>query len=182
MSMVTIGIHAVFSRFIAITLLMLSTSATSMTQSAASQLMSGAQLVGTGKMIYLVWKVYEAQLHTSDGTWNNNLPYALTLKYLRDFDGNDIAKRSIKEMKKQGFLEAENAQHWLKQMGEIFPDVKQGETLTGVFNADRTTVFFKGNEQIGLITDSDFGERFFAIWLSEKTSAPSLRRKLIGEQ
>ena len=139
-----------------------------------------AQLVGEGKMTYLFWDVYDAQLFAPEGLWQEQPPYALTLTYLRDFDGEDIAKRSVKEMRKQGFDDKDMLDAWQQVMTEIFPNVLEGEQLTGVLNADLTTVFYKDEEIIGTVEDTQFGEQFFAIWLNEKTSEPGLRKKLIG--
>ena len=42
-------------------------------------------------------------------------------------------------------------------------------------------VFYKDNTEIGRIKDPAFSVAFFNIWLGDKTSAPELRRKLLGE-
>lgn len=139
-----------------------------------------AELVGEGKMTFMFWDVYDAQLFAPEGDFQDSPPYALTLTYLRDFSGEDIAERSVKEMKKQGFDDTQALDEWLNTMSEIFPDVAKGEKLTGVFKQDGTTEFFKNDESIGTVENQAFGEQFFAIWLNEKTSDPSLRKKLLG--
>ena len=138
------------------------------------------QLVGEGKMTYYFWDVYDARLFAPKGQWNNEPPYALALTYLRDFDGKDIAERSIKEMKKQGFNDSEKLREWEETMKSVFPNVEEGETLTGVFTADGKTLFIHDDELIGTVEEKGFGTQFFAIWLSEKTSEPKLREKLVG--
>ncbi|MFC3092647.1 hypothetical protein DRW07_00330 [Alteromonas sediminis] len=141
-----------------------------------------AKLVGEGKFTYLFWDVYNAQLFAPDGRWQAQAPYALTLTYLRNFDGEDIAVRSREEMEGLGFKDKEKLASWEQVMKDIFPDVQEGEQITGIIKADQTTVFYKNQELIGAVEDREFGEQFFAIWLHENTSEPRLRKKLIGEK
>lgn len=162
-------------------LLLISFGALSMPQP-VNKHMPAADIVGEGRFTYLFWDVYDAQLYAPKGTWTDAPPYALTLTYLRDFDGEDIAKRSVKEMKGQGFKDKAVLENWEKVMADIFPNIKEGEQLTGILKEDNTTVFYKGEQEIGVVEDKAFGEKFFAIWLNENTSEPKLRAKLIGEK
>ena len=66
-------------------------------------------------------------------------------------------------------------------MRKIFPDVGKGVRLTGVYTGTDETIFYKNNSEIGRIKDPDFSKAFFGIWLDEKTSAPDLRRSLLGD-
>ena len=65
-------------------------------------------------------------------------------------------------------------------MAAIFPDVTAGTCLTGVYDAHGATVFYLSGKMIGHIDDPEFGKRFFAIWLGDKTSQPALRAQLLG--
>ena len=136
--------------------------------------------VGSGRMSFLFWSVYDATLYAPYGRWSSRKPYALSLKYQMDLKGKDIAKRSIEEMQSQGYNNSRTLHRWYRSMRNIFPDVTSGTVLTGVLKADGATIFYKGNKRIGKITDPKFGKLFFGIWLSPKTSAPSLRQKLLN--
>ena len=77
---------------------------------------------------YQVWgfEIYDARLWTRPefsvpqySTQN----FGLELTYLRKFDGKDIAKRSIEEMKRVGKFNADQEATWLKAMTTIFPAV-----------------------------------------------------------
>ena len=140
----------------------------------------GAKTVGQGRMTFLMWDVYDATLYAQDGTWREGQPLALTLNYLRDLNGVEIARRSIEEMRGQGFNDEIRLATWFGQMQKIFPDVSEGVTLTGVLTPQGPTVFFRDGVEIGRITDPDFGREFFNIWLSHRTSAPELRAQLLG--
>lgn len=169
----------VFIRFFIAAWLLCSFGINSMPQS-VSKYVPQAQLVGEGKLTYLFWDVYDAQLFAPAGKWQNSPPYALKLSYLRDLNGKAIAERSVKEMKKQGANNQQQLEQWLQVMTDIFPDVAEGDTITGVLQSDYSTVFYKNDAQIGVVEDKAFGEQFFAIWLDDKTSEPELRKKLIG--
>lgn len=139
-----------------------------------------AQKVGEGRLTYLFWDVYDAALFAPDGQWNSDQPFALKLSYLRDITGEKIADRSIEEMRNQGFDDEVKLATWHTQMRDIFPDVGKGTSLTGVYTSDGAAVFYYNNEESGRINDAEFSALFFNIWLSPDTSAPDLRRKLLG--
>ena len=142
--------------------------------------MPSVKRVGEGRLTYMFWDVYDAVLYAPDGQWSQNKPYALHLSYLRDIKGEKIADRSVKEMRAQGFSDEVKLAMWHAQMEEIFPDVREGDALTGLRTREGHTVFFQDGTEIGRIKDPEFSKRFFDIWLHENTSAPELRLKLLG--
>lgn len=139
-----------------------------------------AQKVGEGRLTYLLWDVYDATLYAPDGSWQEGQPFALRLSYLRKIEGKKIADRSVEEMRKQGISDEVKLAAWHAQMSEIFPDVDEGVSLTGIYTEKGEAVFYKNNKEIGTIRDPAFSQAFFNIWLGEDTSAPDLRRKLLG--
>lgn len=139
-----------------------------------------AQKVGEGRMSYLMFDLYDAALYASEGALGSSKPFALKLSYLRALKGDKIADRSKIEMQKQNRWSDQQLDLWHQKMLQIFPDVDQGDELTGVYTRSGKTLFFKAGKEIGTINDPDFGLAFFDIWLSEKTSAPDLRKKLLG--
>ena len=140
-----------------------------------------AQKVGEGRLTYLFWDVYDAELYAPKGSLSLDKPFALKLSYLRPIPGKKIADRSIEEMRAQGVEDEIKLATWHEQMNRIFPDVDQGVDLTGVYTSKGETVFYQGSTVIGKIKDKEFSRAFFDIWLSEQTSAPDLRKKLLGQ-
>lgn len=139
-------------------------------------------LVGTGRLSYAIWDVYDAWLHAPNGKLKDGKPFALTLSYLRKIDGRKIADTSIEEMRQMGMKDEVRLALWHENMRRIFPDVDKGVSLTGVRLSGGETVFCKNGEKIGKVTDREFGKYFFNIWLGEKTKAPDLRRELLGQK
>lgn len=139
-----------------------------------------AKLVGNATFSFALWDVYHAELYTQSGTFDEHAPHALTLHYFLELKGADIAQRSVKEMKAQGFTDASKLLEWHTKMRDIFPDVHKGTELTAIFLPSKATYFYQGNQSIGSIEDSEFTKQFAAIWLGQKTSEPQMRKKLLG--
>ena len=146
-----------------------------------NQYIPNKQKVGEGRLSIAFWDIYDAVLYAPNGKYNPEAPYALSIRYFREIDGADIAERSIYEMKKQGASDEKLLHSWYHQMLEIFPDVKDGTELTALFTSKKTTKFYHNGKLIGVVKDPLFGKHFSDIWLSEKTSEPELRLKLLGQ-
>ncbi|NQW92479.1 MAG: chalcone isomerase family protein, partial [Polaromonas sp.] len=69
---------------------------------------------------------------------------------------------------------------WTADMQRTFPNVAQGDRLTGVYVPKVGTRFFFNARLIAEINDPAFGDAFFAIWLDEGTKRAELRRSLLG--
>jgi len=136
--------------------------------------------VGSGRLSVFMMDVYDATLFAPQGILEKDRPLALQLKYLRAIKGQNIADRSVMEIRNLGMRDEVKLATWHTQMRRIFPDVNEGVVLTGVLTETGESVFFESNQEIGRIKDPDFGTAFFGIWLNEKTSAPYLRKKLLG--
>ncbi|MES0811534.1 chalcone isomerase family protein [Roseibium sp. SCPC15] len=139
-----------------------------------------AQLVGKGRMTYLGFKMFDAELYAPKGTYSSGAPFALKLTYLRNFKGKKIAESSVDEIKRQGGVSQTQLEAWGKKMQSIFPNVSAGQSITGVRTASGSSVFYLGSRKIGTISDPAFTRRFFAIWLGNNTRNPRLRAKLVG--
>ncbi|MFN5509773.1 MAG: chalcone isomerase family protein [Burkholderiales bacterium] len=142
-----------------------------------------ARLVGEGELRFLGFRVYTARLWIStagrDPAQLLQQPMALELRYLRGLLGETIVEGSEKEIARLGFGTAAQRTRWSAQMKQLFPDVREGDRLTGVFDPARGVRFFHNDQPIGSIDDTDFGRAFFSIWLDERTQAPSLRTSVM---
>ena len=136
--------------------------------------------VGEGRLRYLFWDVYDAALYAPRGVWRDEPPFALRLSYLRPIAGVAIAERSVREIRDQGFNDEVMLNIWHQKMRDIFPDVDEGVSLTGIYTTHGSTIFYKDMFEIGRVSDPEFGRAFFAIWLGERTNFPDLRRQLRG--
>ncbi len=143
-----------------------------------------AHLAGQGSFRWFGLLIYDAQLwvgpHGYQVAAPDNAPFALDLRYARSFDSNSIAETSIKEMKITGGASDAQYSQWLRQMRGVFKDVVKGTHITGVYLPNYGARFFLDGKALGDIPDPQFAHAFFAIWLSPKTSAAALRKKLLA--
>ena len=137
-------------------------------------------LVGESRLSFLFWDVYDASLYASDGIYHPDKPFALSLRYLRDFSGSDIAGRSIEEIRQQGLSDTLILNLRREQFKATFLDVVAGDEIIGIHGSFEGASFFLNGALIGNIPNTTLSRRFFDIWLSEKTSEPEMRELLIG--
>lgn len=143
----------------------------------------GARLLGQGTLRWLGLRVYDAVLWSrtpltpADAV---NAPLALELRYARRLKGPLIAERSLDEMRRQGPIDDENARRWLAAMTGVFPDVDEGDRITGIQRPGVGARFHVNGRLAGELADAQFARRFFGIWLSDSTSEPALRSALLG--
>jgi hypothetical protein len=138
------------------------------------------KLVGQGSLYYFLLHIYDTKLYSEDGMFSFDKPFSLRLAYKRKISGEEIAARSIEEIRKLGFKDEEKLTSWGTQMDDIFPDVNDGVSITGIYTPNQSTDFYSGGVKIGTIKDPEFGKWFFGIWLSQNTSQPKLRQALLG--
>lgn len=140
------------------------------------------QAVGTGTLRFMGFALYDGSLWSPDGRWTPGAPFALELVYARGFDREDIARRSIEEIRRLRTPNDVTLARWSARLEAIFPDVKAGDRLTGVRLPGQGARFYVGDRLIGHIDDENLADAFFAIWFDPRTRAPDLRRKLLGLQ
>jgi Chalcone isomerase-like len=142
-----------------------------------------ARSLGTARLKVWGFEVYDAQLWATaefSAPEYAGTPFALQLRYLRNFEGAAIAERSIKEMRGIGSFADAQAAQWLEQMRAIFPNVRKGDRLLGVHQPGVGASFVFNGKPVGELRDPEFARLFFGIWLSSQTSQPHMRRDLLG--
>ena len=142
----------------------------------------GARLRGSALMRFFGLHIYDIRLWTAAAATVDPAqpPLALELIYARKLVGEQIARRSLDEMRRVGNPSEAQASQWLAAMGQLFPDVRAGDRLTGVMRGDGVARFHFNGQLRGEIADADFSRLFFGIWLSPRTSEPRLREQLLG--
>jgi hypothetical protein len=145
---------------------------------------AGPRLAGEGPLRWFGLRVYQARLWVgADGLDPERLqrtPFALDLQYSRAIGGAAIAEASHREIARLGHGTEPQRQRWLDAMRRIFPDVGEGDRLTGVHQPGAGVSFFKNDRRVGGIDDPAFAAAFFSIWLDARTVAPELRSALLA--
>jgi hypothetical protein len=135
---------------------------------------------GEATMRFFGLKVYDVRLWTQMKPFTYSDPFAVELVYDMNLNGKDIAERSVKEMRSQGYNDEGKLKRWGEEMAKIFPDIKKGDALIGVSIPGKEARFYSREKLIAAVPDPEFAKAFFDIWLSEKSSEPRLRLKLLG--
>lgn len=135
---------------------------------------------GEGEMSVLFWELYNAELFGQSAQYQpTSYPQALKITYYRDIEKQDLIKATADQWTHIGFTHP-NTNAWLESLNDLWPEIKEGDVLTIVVKSDGSSTFYSQLGELGAVEDKDFGPAFLAIWLSEHTSEPKLRAKLIG--
>ena len=145
---------------------------------AISQVQPKLTKVGEGLMTFWGFDVYDISYWSMVNDWKPDTHYALALTYKRNFVKKDIVNRSIEEMRGQGWDEAK-LQKWRADLDKVLVDVSKGDVLIGLNLPGEGAVFYKKDTETGRWSDPELSQAFFGIWLSPKTSAPKVRKKLL---
>jgi len=147
------------------------------------EVLGDARLQGQERFRWFGFSVYDIRLWVkaplSTEAWVSR-PFALELTYARSLEGQAIAEKSLEEMQAQETIDAQRQASWLSFMQSAFPNVEEGDRLTGIYRPDGGAAFYFNGRETASTDDADFARLFFGIWLSSDTSEPALRRALFG--
>ncbi len=139
------------------------------------------RVAGQGPFTWFGLRIYDAELWVGPKGYQPNEPFVLELRYARKLDGVKIAEASAEQMAKVGAGSANQRAAWLARMKEIFPNVKDGSRISGVFLPASGARFYLDGKLLASVPDPQFARAFFAIWLDPKTTAPGLRAALLKD-
>ncbi len=135
---------------------------------------------GQGRMRWFGLLLYEASLWVAGSQWQWERPFALDIRYARDFAGERLADTSVSEMQRIGWRDPDKLQAWREQMRRAFPDVRKGSHLTGLYRPGTGVEFYHDGRLTASVRDPEFARAFFSIWLDPRTREPALRAALLG--
>jgi len=150
--------------------------------SEVAQALPQAEIVGTGRLRYLFWDVFDAALWAPPGFAAKQYiehPFALELRYLRKLSGAALVASSLQEMRRVRGLDTAKEEAWSAAMRSAFPDVEPGDRITGEHRPGVGARFYFNGRLRAVVDDADFSRAFFGIWLSPDTSEPRLRNALL---
>jgi len=148
-------------------------------------LLPAAVFSGSTRFTYWGFSIYDASLWVLTGFQAQAFeqhPFALHLRYLRNFTNAAITERSIDEMARQSSTTGERRAAWQQWLRGAFPDVRTGDRITGINRPGQGAVFLTNGRQTGLVPDPTFARLFFGIWLASDTSEPAMRQALLSSQ
>lgn len=128
---------------------------------------------------FLFGDIYDISLWTDAEHWSPDTPFAISIKYLRSIEKDQLVDTTIDELERLG---TPNHESYRNQLKPIFPSVRVGDRITCYFNPNSEVTFFFNGSKLGTIKDDVFGKYFANIWLSSATQEPEIRRKLLKIQ
>lgn len=143
--------------------------------------MEPCRMVGKGRLRWLGFHVYDAALWAPEGRWRADAAYALDIVYAREITGVQLAETSVTEIRRMGVRDEPLLLRWEALLRDVFPDVRSGSRLTGLYRPGRGLQFFADGRPLGVINDHALAQRFFGIWLDPHTLKPDLRMALLGD-
>ncbi|MEY3522958.1 MAG: hypothetical protein RIT33_375 [Pseudomonadota bacterium] len=146
-------------------------------QSLVSKNMSQVEGLGHGRMTYWGFTLYDAKLYASKELKGG---IALDIQYLRKFEAKALVKQTLDELKNLGVSDTQRAE-WADPLAKAFKTVQVGDSITAIKKPEGSTQFFYNGQFVSEISGESFSQAFFGIWLHPKTSAPQLRKVLLGQ-
>ena len=135
--------------------------------------------LGTGKLSIFFIDIYDIKLFSKIKSYSKDEPFAIEINYLKDVKSTQIVDSSINEIKRISKPSRDELENYRSILASLFPNIYSGDQLIGIKTANNDGVFFYNKKRIGKINDEKLVDSFFDIWLSEKTSHPELREKLL---
>jgi hypothetical protein len=135
--------------------------------------------LGEGRLRWFGLHVYDTSLWVPGEAWSFERPFALDIRYAVSIKGRDLTERSLVEMRKLGYTDAQKLGRWEGAMDRVFPDIKPGDRLVGVSVPGKEARFYSQDRLLGTVADPEFARAFFSIWLDPATSEPKLRAQML---
>ena len=144
---------------------------------------AASRMIGEGEYRWLGMRIYTAQLWSAQSDVTLETPLALRITYARGLSGQRLVDTSMAEIQRLhgNTIPEDRAERWRAALAQVLPDVQAGERLTGVYLPAEGARFYADDRATGQIRDLALARAFFAIWLDPATSAPTLRRQLLGQ-
>lgn len=137
--------------------------------------------VGRGEMQWWWFTLYRARLLTPDGGYSQGTyPLVLEIEYYQEIPSARLLEATVDQWQHLG-LDSSRQQQWQTTLSELWPDVTEGDKLSLKVTSSQVSQFYFNGKPLSKAMPAGFSDDFLAIWLSEQTSRPSLRKLLLGE-
>ena len=137
-------------------------------------------LIGKADLKIFMFSIYTAALYSADGEYSNTQkPLYLKITYHRNVKAKKLSQYTTKELKNLK-VEPVVIRTMTQQLDQIYVDLKKKDELGFLIRRDESCDFYHNSALIGGFSNSEYCKNFLDIWLSEKTSRPKLRKKLLG--
>ncbi|USD66686.1 chalcone isomerase family protein [Vibrio sp. SCSIO 43136] len=174
---------------LAVTLLIVQCVQASTPTSQDNQNWNGWPTVGTSVLSWLFFDIYQSELKTPDGFYQESSdvtphPMALSIHYLRDIPKDKLLEATHDQWIHLGYGQKQ-ADEWIGKLEVIYPDIQQGDSLVYVTDGKAGQfIYYSDKAQpqvVGNINSETLNDAFLSIWLSPDTEYPKHRAQLLGQ-
>jgi hypothetical protein len=138
---------------------------------------------GKASLHKFFFHVYDAEFWTDDkGGWNMATPHALFLTYHVSIEKADLVERTLQELERNKAVTESMRAAYMHELPSLFTDVKEGESITALYQPDTGVTFCHNGIVTGVLKDMTLAKPFMGIWLGAFTSEPALRDGLLGKK
>lgn len=136
--------------------------------------------VGETRLRVMLFRIYDAELYSDNGSYSDANELLLKLEYARDFSASKLAEQTQDEWERMGYQQNEQSREWIQTLESMWPDVSSGDCIVAHKTLDSGITFYGTNGELGGIESSEFADQFLAIWLSEDARYRGSRDELVG--
>jgi len=132
---------------------------------------SNWKVQGQTRFSFWFWDVYDAgywrKIDSQDKQNENRL---ISIRYLRSIKSSELINATRSQWLRMT-INSEMRERWLTKLALIWPDVKPNDRIDFI-QTDHAVCFFLNGKSLGVITDAEFSQPFFDIWLGENAEYP----------
>lgn len=134
----------------------------------------GAEQVGAAHYSVLGFSMFDATLWAGGGQFSWEQPFAIEIRYRRDFTARTLASRAIYEMG--------NAYAPLRaRLEQCFADVSAGDRIVGISTGESNATFYHNGIRRCDLEAAGLRRPFFGIWLDRRGGERAFSRQLLGQ-
>ncbi|WP_157981221.1 chalcone isomerase family protein [Aliidiomarina iranensis] len=141
---------------------------------------SALEKVGETRLRVMFFRIYDAELFTETGRFEDAEELLLRLEYARNFTAAKLAEQTQDEWERMGYPDNEESQSWIEELTTMWPDVSSGDCIVAHKNPEGSVTFYGNDGELGTIESNVFADQFLSIWLSEEARYRDSRDELVG--
>lgn len=147
----------------------------------ATEDLSALSLIGESDLRYFGFKVYHIKLLGEKEQFSYDQKFAINITYNMNFSKENLAKRSIQEIEKLHDLTDSQKKDYYQKLLKVFTSVKKGDQKIAFFLPQKGIKLYHNDNFVGEINDIELARLFVDIWLDERSSFPSVTKKLLNK-
>ena len=130
--------------------------------------------VNTVQLTWYWLDIYEVELwRPVGGHFKQGDSFILHYKYEKNIKAKALIDTTKDEWQRLKLYKKQESDRWLIELKRLWPDIKDGDTLTTWFSLNETK-FYQGRRYLGSVKGAGFSDKFSQIWLHPKSQTAEL--------